>query len=115
MQKYLIVVDTYPSSSNVARLNKLIADGKALGQQVHIFFMDYGVFYLVAQDMERLAAENCLMYAHAHDAAKYNINYRDDVVFSGMPAFQQMLDTIPRVIYFKDEEIFPSPMLTQKK
>lgn len=114
MEKKLFIIDSYPTDKIKHqfedRLNSLNPDQF----DVTIFLLDYGVFWLLNESWDFLFRKNIFYYANAHDAEKYSIPFRDEVVFSGMPALNQLLDTIENVSKLEEERIFPKPQLTVK-
>jgi len=116
MKKRLLIIDTYPTVTNLLRINNHLTDLDLEDNvETSIFLIDYGVFYLIDEFWEQLHKLNNLFYAHAHDADKYSIPFKEDVVFSGMPALQQLMDTTEKVYRFNEDIIFPEPLLTERR
>ncbi len=115
MEKHLLIIDSYPTPSllkkTIVHLEKIRLEEK----ETSVFFMDYGVFWLLNEVWEAIYHPTLLYYAHVHDTEKYSIPFKEEVVFSGMPAFQQLVNTADQVEHFEEDTVFPEPMLTVYK
>lgn len=114
MPNRLLIIDTYPNQKNLSRINAYLQNPKIFTEEYIVFFMDYGVFYLLDEFWNKIMKQNITFYAHAYDADKFSIPFMEDVIFSGMPALQQLIQTTKHVDRFKEETIFPYPLLTDK-
>ena len=116
MEKRLLIIDTYPTLKNLLRINNHLTDlDLEENVETSVFLIDYGVFYLIDEFWEQLVKLNYLFYAHANDADKYSIPFKEEVVFSGMPALQQLMDTTEKVYRFSEDHTFPEPLLTVRR
>ena len=85
----LYIIDSYPTEENIKKIKTFLPYGN--GQLANIFFVDYGVFWLIEPFWAEVYAPKFIYYAHAHDAEKYSIPFKDEVVFSGMPTLEQLI------------------------
>jgi len=95
MNEALYIIDSYPSEANLNKIKNFLPFNN--GSTVNIFFVDYGVFWLLDPFWATVYSAHFVYYVHAHDADKYSIPFKDEVVFSGMPALEQLLLTTENV------------------
>jgi len=114
MEKKLFIIDSYPTDKTINQIGDQLSSLNPDQFDVSIFLLDYGVFWLLDESWDLLFRKNVFYYANAHDAEKYSIPFRDEVVFSGMPALRQLLNTSENVTRLEEERIFPEPLLTDK-
>ena len=114
MIKRLLIIDTYPNKRNLANINDYLQNSQSMNEQQIVFLMDYGVFYLLDEFWTGIFKKDILFYTNAYDAEKYSLPFIEDVIFSGMPALHQLIQTTKHVDHFKEEAIFPFPLLTDK-
>lgn len=114
MEKKLFIIDSYPTDTARYRLEQQLNTLNTDQSDITIFLLDYGVFWLLDEFWDLLFRKNINYYANAHDAEKYSIPFRDEVVFSGMPALRQLLNTTENISRLEEERIFPEPLLTGK-
>ena len=115
MEKHLLIIDSYPTPSLLKKITDYLKKMRSSENETSIFFMDYGVFWLLDEFWEAIYHPDVLYYAHVHDTEKYSISFKEEVVFSGMPAFQQLVNTAEHVEHFEEDTVFPEPMLTGYK
>ena len=115
MEKHLLIIDSYPTALHVEKLTVYLKKMEAAKTEVSVFFVDYGVFWLLDEYWQAVYFPSFLYYAHVHDAEKYSIPFKEEVVFSGMPALQQLLSTAEHVEHFVEDTVFPEPLLTVYK
>ncbi len=115
MEKHLIIIDSYPTALQLKKITAILEKMRTKRTETSVFFVDYGVFWLLDEYWETIYSPHFLYYAHVHDAEKYSIPFKEEVVFSGMPALQQLLSTAEHVEHFKEDKVFPEPMLTGYK
>ena len=102
----LLIIDTYPTENDLKKMERLLDESKFRANSAAIFLIDYGVFWLLDEFWDHLVKEDILFYAHAHDADKYTIPFKEEVIFSGMPALKQLMSTVPNVYHFEDDTFF---------
>lgn len=114
MEKKLFIIDSYPTEKTINQISRRLDTLDAERFDVSVFLLDYGVFWLLDESWDLLFRNNIFYYAHAHDAEKYSIPFREEVVFSGMPALRQLLNTSENISRLEEDRIFPEPLLTDK-
>ena len=114
MEKKLFIIDSYPTEKTINQIEYRLSSLNPDQFDVSVFLLDYGVFWLLDESWNLLFHKNIFYYANAHDAEKYSIPFRDEVVFSGMPALSQLLNTSENVTRLEEDRIFPEPLLTDK-
>ena len=115
MEKHLLIIDSYPTQLQLKKLTAYLIEMSQPNTEASVFFVDYGVFWLLDEYWEAIYRPSFLYYAHVHDAEKYSIPFKEEVVFSGMPALQQLVNAAEHVEHFEEDTVFPEPMLTGYK
>ena len=115
MEKHLLIIESYPTILHLKKITAHLKKMRENNTEASLFFVDYGVFWLLDEYWEAIYSPSFLYYAHVHDAEKYSIPFKEEVVFSGMPALRQLVNTAEHVEHFEEDTIFPEPMLTVYK
>ncbi len=97
----LYIIDSYPTEENIRKIKSFLPCQN--GTLANIFFIDYGVFWLIDPFWPQVFTPKFIYYAHAHDAEKYSIPFKDEVVFSGMPTLEQLISSSKNIFRFNED------------
>ena len=97
----LYIIDSYPTEENIRKIKSFLPYEN--GHIANIFFVDYGVFWLIDPFWVEVYTPKFIYYAHAHDAEKFSIPFKDEVVFSGMPTLEQLMNTSEKIFRLHED------------
>lgn len=97
----LFIIDSYPTEDNIKKIKSFLPYEQ--DYLANIFFVDYGVFWLIDPFWSELYTPKFIFYAHAHDADKFSIPFKDEVVFSGMPTLEQLIRNSENIFRFTED------------
>jgi hypothetical protein len=93
-----IIITDHPINLDKAYIFNTISKYKIEEYEVYIYLLDEGILFLQSEYWPLLQSIDCIIYACGHGSQKYNVPFREEVIFTGTDSLAQLFKSCNSII-----------------
>ena len=93
-----IIITDHPASLDTNFIFNTISKYQLEGCEIFIYLIDEGIMFLQSEYWPLIQSSNSIIYACGHGSQKYNIPFRDEVIFTGIESLAQLFKSCNKII-----------------
>ena len=93
-----IIITDHPASLDKNIILNTIGKYQAEQYEIFIYLIDEGILFLQSEYWPIIQTCDCIIYACGHGSQKYNVPFREEVIFTSIESLAQLFKSCTQII-----------------
>ena len=99
-----IIITDHPASLDKENILNTIIKYQTEGYEIFIYLIDEGILFLQSEYWPLIQSSDSIIYACGHGSQKYNVPFREEVIFTSIDSLAQLFKSCKQIIPIQANE-----------